>query len=63
MEKVYSSNEVIEALTEYTMAGRGARNRHVFRETLHALVRLAQCEKRIEMRRDVRKAIGMERRS
>lgn len=50
---------VIEDLVEATLGQDGlARERHVFRESLRALVRFAKAEQLIEIRTSVRKLTG-----
>jgi len=65
----YQSNEqlkrvtteaMIEALTEANTSDANDLHRHVFREALRALVRLAKAEKLLEMKRDIALSIGLD---
>jgi len=51
------SEQLIEQLIQATYGDQGSgREKHVFREALHALVRLAKAEQMLELKKDVRKA-------
>lgn len=55
-----TTEEMVQALTDANTSGANALHRHVFREALRALVRLAKAEKLLEMKRDVALSIGMD---
>ncbi len=55
-----TAEDMVQALTDANTAGANALHRHVFREALRALVRLAKAEKLLEMKRDVALAIGLD---
>lgn len=57
MSRKNDSEQLIEQLTHATYGSQGSeREKHVFREALHALVRLAKAEQMLELKKDVRKA-------
>jgi len=54
-----STEAVISELMEATYGGHdSARERHVFRQALHGLVRLAKSEQLLDIRRDTERAAG-----
>jgi hypothetical protein len=58
--KRITTDEMVDALTEANTSSENALHRHVFREALRALVRLAKTEKLFEMKRDVALSIGLD---
>lgn len=54
-----TTEQMVQALTDANTSGANALHRHVFREALRALVRLAKAEKLLEMKRDVALSIGL----
>jgi len=56
METIYSSEQLIEELLTTTYDGsHSTRQKHVLREALRSLVRLAKAEQMLEIRTDVKK--------
>jgi ribosomal protein L17 len=55
----YTTNHLIEALVEANACNATERNRHIFRQALHALVMLAKAEKLLEIKRDTATALGI----
>lgn len=56
METIYSSDQLIEELLTTTYDGsHSTRQKHVLREALRSLVRLAKAEQMLEIRTDVKK--------
>lgn len=56
MKTIYSSEELIEELLTTTYDGHiSTRQKHILREALRSLVRLAKAEQMLEIRTDVNK--------
>jgi hypothetical protein len=55
------TDDLIEAMTQTHMGHASARHRHVFREALRGLVRMAKAEKLRELKRDTALALGNKR--
>jgi hypothetical protein len=56
METKYSTEELVEELTAATCGDAvSAREKRVFADALHSLVRLAKAEQMLELRTDVKK--------
>jgi hypothetical protein len=58
--KRLSTDEMVEVLTKVNTSNANAFHRHVFREALQALVRLAKAEKLLEIKRDIALSIGLD---
>lgn len=59
MKKKFDSDEVIESLICATLGEQaGARERHLFRESLLSLVRLAKAEQVVEIKASVKRLTG-----
>lgn len=59
MKKNFETDNVIENLVAATLGDQaGVRERHVFRESLRGLVRLAKSEQVVEIKANVRKLAG-----
>lgn len=59
-QKLYATEDIIEALTQANMGHAPAQHRHIFREALRALVMLAKAEKLFEIKRDTALALGVQ---
>ncbi|KRB70444.1 hypothetical protein [Noviherbaspirillum sp. Root189] len=59
MKKKFDSDEVIESLISAALGeGAGARERHLYRESLRSLVRLAKAEQVVEIKASVKRLTG-----
>jgi len=59
MKKKHETDAVIETLVTVTLGDNaGARERHVYRESLRSLVRMAKAEQVMEIKDSVRKLTG-----
>lgn len=58
MKKKLDSDAVIESLVAAVLENAGARERHIFRENLRSLVRLAKAEQVAEIKANVRRLAG-----
>lgn len=58
MKKKTDSDVVIESLVAAVLKNAGARERHIFRENLRSLVRLAKAEQVAEIKANVRRLAG-----
>lgn len=59
MKKKFDSDEVIESLISATLGEQaGPRERHLYRESLHSLVRLAKAEQIVEIKASVKRLTG-----
>jgi len=58
MKKKLDSDTIIENLVAAVLASAGARERYLFRENLHNLVRLAKAEQVAEIKANVRRLAG-----
>ncbi len=58
MKKKLDSDIVIEGLVDATMESAGLRERHIFRENLRSLVRLAKAEQVAEIKANVKRLAG-----
>ncbi|MFC7516606.1 hypothetical protein ACFQUU_16475 [Herbaspirillum sp. GCM10030257] len=60
MKKKFDSDEVIESLISATLGEQaGARERHLYRESLRNLVRLAKAEQVVEIKASVKRLTGV----
>jgi hypothetical protein len=57
MRKITTSNLIDQLVT--SIAG-SSREAYVLRQSIHAIVRLAKAEERLEVRRDAERAVGAE---
>jgi hypothetical protein len=61
MNNTLGTEQMIEKLIHTTYGEQSSlREKHVFRETLYALVRLAKAEQMLELRQDIRKAVSLQ---
>lgn len=59
MKTILGTQNLIENLVQATYGDNvPLRQKHIFKETLQALVRLAKAEQMLEMRRDVEKSVS-----
>jgi hypothetical protein len=60
MKKKFDSDDVIESLISATLGEQaGARERHLYRESLRSLVRLAKAEQVVEIKASVKRLTGV----